>query len=916
MEWKLLGPLYVHDGEIVRTLPSPKQRIVLATLLLRAGHSVGVDDLVEAVWDSGPPAGALVALRNHVMRMRQALGAVAGARIVTRGSGYLIDVAGDDLDVHAFGSLRRAGHAALMRGDFRAAARQLADALALWRGEELPDVFSARVNQGEGQRLVEQRLDAVEWRIQAELNLGRASQAITELQRLVTAHPFRETFHAQLMSALHGAGRQAEALAAYRDVQRLLRDELGIQPGARLQQAHQAILVGEQPDPVAVHGLKGSPTDRGAAATPLIPRQLPPDLTDFTGRTREMADLLKHLRAGIGSGTPAAVVSGPPGVGKSALAVHAAHQLADCFPDGILFANLQGWSRNPAAPGEILSGFLRALGVSGQAIPAAVTDRVAMYRSMLTGCRVLVMLDDARDAAQAAPLLAAGPGSATLITTRGTLGDLPGAHRIALSAFAEGEALQLLGRMAGQSRIQDRPAAAAALIESCARLPLAVRIAGVRLATRPNWTIEDLASRLGRRDSRLDELVVGALSVRASFSLSYGALPEAAAEVYRFAALLETPYLEASMVAAMLGLPPATTERLLESLVDVNLLTSVRPGRYEFHDLLRDCARERLDAEPAHVRLAALERLARALTDKLVGMAPPNPSWPQAQDWIENNLPFLVAYLNQVASNPALPAALAGSLADALYVPLMVGGFWGEMRLCGQALRPAAIRDDDQVTRWLADWLFGMTAIYQSDLTAARSSLEKALRHSATHGTGHEEGRSMMALGVAYGRSGRHHEAIDLLRTAVTRFAALEDGFWVASARIYLGEQHLATGSVDDAITELTNAQTTGQYLQDPITELWSLYLLAAARSRKGDHHAAIQDARRSLELAHQQKAWYSRARALHQLGLCLIESGDPAAGKECLTAASTAYRQMGDAGNACASADLVTGGSAEPAAR
>ncbi|MEV0405364.1 tetratricopeptide repeat protein [Actinoallomurus sp. NPDC050550] len=488
-----------------------------------------------------------------------------------------------------------------------------------------------------------------------------------------------------------------------------------------------------------------------------------------------MADLLKHLRAGIGSGTPAAVVSGPPGVGKSALAVHAAHQLADCFPDGILFANLQGWSRSPAAPGEVLSGFLRALGVSGQAIPAAVTDRVAMYRSMLTGCRVLVILDDARDAAQAAPLLAAGSGSATLITTRGTLGDLPGIHRIALSAFAEGEALQLLARMAGQSRIQDRPAAAAALIESCARLPLAVRIAGVRLATRPSWTIEDLASRLGRRDSRLDELAVGALSVRASFSL-------------------------------------------------------------------------------------------------------------------------------------------AGSLADALYVPLMVGGFWGEMRLCGQALHPAAIRDDDQVTRWLADWLFGMTAIYQSDLTAARSSLEKALRHSAMHGTGHEEGRSMMALGVAYGRSGRHHEAIDLLKTAVTRFAALEDGFWAASARIFLGEQHLATGSVDDAIAELTNAQATGQYIEDPITELWSLYLLAAARRQKGDHHAAIQDARRSLGLAYRQKAWYSRARALHQLGLCLMESGDLAAGKECLTAASTAYQQMGDAGNACASANLVTGGSAEPA--
>ncbi|WP_051966544.1 AfsR/SARP family transcriptional regulator [Kitasatospora mediocidica] len=596
MEFGMLGPLLVQDGAGPRVVPAAKQRVLLAALLVRPGQLAPVEQLAEIVWDGRPPRSAAAALRNYVMRLRQALGA-AGERIETRAGGYLIRVEPGELDVQRFTSLREQGVAALHRGALTQAAALLDEALGLWRGAALVDVPSDLLHREEADRLAEERLHAVESKLEAELRLGRPC-VVAELRALTAAHPGRERFWAQLMTALYRDGRQSEALAVYQQVRRILAEEIGVEPGCELRDIHQRILCA---DP----GLGDTDTDAftdadaAAAAEParfaaalVTPFQLPPDLADFTGRAAELATLRERLTTPARTVPFVAVLSGQPGVGKSALAGHVAHAVRAGFPDGILFADLHGTDRVPALPCSVLGSFLLALGVPMEALPAGLDARTALYRSVLAERRVLVVLDDARDSRQVRPLLPNDAASAALVTSRARLTDLAGAHPVELALPSAAEAVELFGRILGPARVAAEPAATAALTAACGRLPLALRICAARLGARTSWEIRHLTERLTDEHRLFDELRIGSLDVRAGFALSHDALDPAAARAFRLLSLPDEPVLGVDAAARLLETGPGRCEQLLEDLVDAHLLTSTAPGRYGYESLLRAFARE------------------------------------------------------------------------------------------------------------------------------------------------------------------------------------------------------------------------------------------------------------------------------------------------------------------------------------
>jgi transcriptional regulator with XRE-family HTH domain len=393
---------------------------------------------------------------------------------------------------------------------------------------------------------------------------------------------------------------QGWTLHPHRESVRRLAEGLGLTGEAR--ETFERIAAGTQPMQPA------------AASEP--PRQLPHDLADFTGRREQTAAMRAHLWPQEGrSVAPVVVISGPPGVGKTALAVHVSHQLREHFPDGQLFLDVQGARGAPLDPSTVLGAFLRAVDVPASAIPSELQERVALYRTRLADRRILLVLDNAIDEAQVRPLLPGGQGGAAVITSRSRLPGIEGIKAMSLGVLEVGESMELLARVAGAQRVAAEQEAAVAIIGLCGRLPLAVRIVAARLAARPHLQLARMADRLADAQRRLDLLDIGDLAVRSSFELSYKPLDAEAGTAFRLIAQLEVPDVSAWAIAALLGTTAERGEELAERLVDVHLLEPTPQGRYHIHDLLRMFARERLELEePEEARAAALDRLlARSL---------------------------------------------------------------------------------------------------------------------------------------------------------------------------------------------------------------------------------------------------------------------------------------------------------------
>ncbi|SUA79678.1 Regulatory protein AfsR [Nocardia otitidiscaviarum] len=575
MTWRLsvLGPVELsHEGVPTAAMP-PKQQAALLILAGARGRTVSVEELVDGIWGERRPPSALGALRNYAWALRKRFAAGTHAVRLTSGTGgYRLDGA-VELDTDLVDRFRVEVEQLRIAGDLDRAESVLEAALGQWRGDPLTGVPGP---WAEAERARLRRLHRVlcEDRVELAVAAQDYPRAITDLEGLITADPLSERLRGLMMTALYRAGRRTEALEEYQRIRRLLVADQGIEPGPALIELHQRILTDELPTVAA-----------GAPAPLPVPAQLPPDTADFTGRREAVERLCDELRDDLS--LPIAAVSGMGGVGKTTLALHVAHRMRARFPDGQLYVDLHGAAALPADPGQVLGGFLRALGVPDWEMPAGVDERAALFRSTVSGRRLLLVLDDAFDGAQIAPLLPGTPGSAVLVTARRPLTALPGARPTALGVLARDEAEELFARIVGVDRAAAEPEASRRVVELCGLLPLAIRIVAARVAARPTWTIASEARRLAEERAGLRCFRTGELALDGVFQAGYDQLDPAAARAFRLLAGTGLPELPLAAAAVALGCAVDEAEELCEGLVDRGMLESIGRGRYRYHELMR-----------------------------------------------------------------------------------------------------------------------------------------------------------------------------------------------------------------------------------------------------------------------------------------------------------------------------------------
>ncbi|MFE7329712.1 BTAD domain-containing putative transcriptional regulator [Streptomyces sp. NPDC057565] len=597
MKFSILGPVEASvDGADI-PLDGTKQRTTLAALLLARGHMVTDDRLSTLLWGWEPPATMSAQIYTYISRLRKRLG--PGIRLERRGPGYWLDIGPAGFDWAEFERLAGIGTRALSGGRFEQAARDLREALSLWSAPALSNTTDF-LGEIELPRLEEAYMAALESRIEADLAMGSHAALIAELTPLVARHPLRERLRAQLMTALYRSERQAEALAVYRAGRRTLREELGIDPGQALRTVHDAILTGDLDGPAAGAAILSASSHSWNG---LVPAMLPSDTTDFHGREKQLAEVTALLRPHAAH-PHRAVITGMSGIGKSALAVHAAQLSREHFPDGQLYVDLRDARGRAKDPYEVLGWFLHALGTPEGDLPVSLDERSQLYRSRLAGRRVLVVLDNTEDDRQTRPLLPGGQLCRTIITGRSPLSGLEGIRLVHLGLPDPDEATGLLARLVGADRVAAEPEAAARLVELCDRLPLALRIAATRLTANPRWRLSRLVARLAPEEHRLSELRLGSHDLRASLHLGHTALDAESRRAFRELARGCAAGLSAREAAEVLGVCEERAEWVLEALADARLIevsgvcTDERL-HYRFLSLVRLFAQEQPASEPA-----------------------------------------------------------------------------------------------------------------------------------------------------------------------------------------------------------------------------------------------------------------------------------------------------------------------------
>ncbi|WP_455353889.1 BTAD domain-containing putative transcriptional regulator [Streptomyces sp. SYSU K217416] len=591
----MLGPVEVRQDGRRAPLSGAKLHTVLGALLLAREEVVSDERLSRLLWGWTPPATAGAQLYTYVSRLRKILG--EAVLIDRRPPGYAMAIGDSTLDLIEFERLGRDGREALLEGDFEKAGDLLRDALARWNGFPFANTTDY-LTDAEAPRLNEARAVTLEHRIAADLALGRHEQITIELTGLVAEFPLRERIRSQLMTALCRSGRQADAIHLYHHGREVLADELGVDPGEELQATYQALLEGSldrQPEiRTAVRAAAARPAPDSGRPVP-VPAMLPPDTVDFTGREREL-DLLCRALTPVGGACDRprrVLVTGMAGLGKTALAVHAAHRCQRHFPDGQLYADLRAPDGTPRHPGRVLVHLLRALGrPAGAATAEDLDELVRLYREHTGGRRLLILLDNAAGAAQLGPLLPNTPEPAVLITGRTALPTVAGAHTVALEPLCSRSSLELLAAAAGPDRVTAAPGAASVIVEHCAGLPLALRIVGTRIAARPHYAPDRLARRLADPATRLRELHSGDLDVHTALLLSWRALEPGAREAFPVLAGMGAEPFPAVKAAGLLEVPEGDAERLLEALADAALLEVSGADEwgqpcYQFHPLVR-----------------------------------------------------------------------------------------------------------------------------------------------------------------------------------------------------------------------------------------------------------------------------------------------------------------------------------------
>ena len=880
---RLLGPMELRvDGRSVPLGPA-RQRTVLAALAVDAARTVPVDTLIARVWDDEPPDGVRSGLYSYVTRLRRVLRAADGVTLDHRAGGYVLDLDPDSVDVLRFGRLTRA---ATGTPDPSA----VEEALGLWRGPALADLAGGWVGRTR-QRLEQQRVDAVLGWAAAHLAAGRASVVIDPLRDLAALHPLVEPLAARLIEALYRDGRAAEALDEFAGVRRHLVEELGTEPGTELRNLHAAILRGEAP-----HSSTSAPAHAVAAARRGPIGTLPADTGAFTGRATEIAQI---TAAGEGRVLVIHAIAGMPGVGKTALAVHVAHRLRDEFPDGHVFVDLHGYTagRAPADPGDVLAALLAADGVDPRQLPAGTDARAAHWRDRLAGRRTLVVLDNAIDSAQVAPLLPASPGCLVLVTSRRFLGDLPAeAVPICLDVLAANEAEQMFTRLAPHARAH--PAEVAEVVAACGYLPLAVSLLARVLNRHRGWTVADL---LTETRARLLDVAAEHASVAAAFGLSYQHLPAERQRFLRRLALHPGTELEPHAAAALSGAPLADATRHLDALQADSLLIEIGYHRYAMHDLIRSYAATLAAGDADGERKQAIDRLLDHYVD---AAARADLAWLRAE---RANLVACLANTTDPRRVVALTAGLTELLrrdgpwtealilhADAVRAAAELGDRPGQAdalidlgtirRLSGdypggeREMRLAYRLHDESGNRLgAADALTGLGKALSrtSDYAAATDVLQRALDLYRDLGEPPGEAGALVELAVARGMRSDFQGAQEMLRRALDLYRRLGDRTGEAYALRILGIAHGRVGDFAGSRELLTSALELYRHLGGRLGEALSLTDLGRASSGLGDYADAARALRASLDLHRELDHRVGQSTALLYLGGALRRSGD-----------------------------------------
>jgi DNA-binding SARP family transcriptional activator len=833
VEYRVLGPVEVRvDGRPV-AVGGPKPRSLLALLLLNANRVVPTAQLIEALWGGTPPMSGATRVQGLVSELRAsfARAGVADGPVATHPHGYLLTVGDGELDLDAFERRRVEGGAAAARGDLPAAAAACRAALDLWRGPALTGV-AAPFADAERTRLEERRLAAEEELAEAELALGEHARLVGELTVLVERHPLRERPRELLMLALYRSGRQAEALELYREGRRQLVDQQGLEPGPDLQRLQRAILAGDPGLLLDAGASRPSGPAAAGAGSAVTPAQLPADAAGFVGRAgdlRQLDALLPDPDDASGTAMPIATVAGMAGVGKTALAVHWAHQVAGRFPGGQLYLDLRGYSETtPVRPIEGLRQLLHGLGVDQ--VPADLEEAASLYRSLTAGRRLLVLLDNAATADQVRPLLPGNPGCLVVVTSRDRLAGLVashGARRLVLGPLHPEEAQALVTEVVGGERVEGEAEAAADLARACAHLPLALRIAAANLADDPHQPIASqvAALRAGDRLAALEVEGDPGAAVRSAFDASYRRLAPPERRLFRLLGLVPGPHVSVPSAAALVADDPDQARRTLGRLAAAHLVDEYVPGRYRLHDLLRlyaaECAREVDAGERAEATGRLLEQYldtageaARLLYPEKLRLPRPGPGdragpppfsdRAQALDWLDAEAPNLVAAARDAAGHGA--PRLAWLLADTLrgYFWLRVPALsWLEVASAGLA---AAVAGDDARAQGAAQLSLGDLHLHRNRYPAAIEHYGEAVRHSRAAGWPEGEVIALGDLGLAHWRLGRLPVAVDHLTRSLTLARRTGWRMGERAALHHLGIVHAEAGLLDEAHQRLTAA--------------------------------------------------------------------------------------------------------------
>jgi DNA-binding SARP family transcriptional activator/tetratricopeptide (TPR) repeat protein len=904
LRYEILGPMRLPhaDGQALR---ASKPRQLLATLLLHPNRFVSTDLIADALWEGRPPPSATANIRTYVRSLRSVL----PAPIETSAAGYSIEVGVDELDASLFESLLAEGGHLRVAGDEQAALQIYGQALALWRGRPLEDLIPASAWEGSLARLEAQHRGLTDTLLELRLAHGDHTGAALLLNDRLADDPYDEQLWARLVDALAGAGRVGEARAAYQKAVGTLVEELGVEPGPELRAAG------------ARARKPRTPARRSAAATApardtmsAVPSQLPLDLADFSGRGAHLERLRELVCGRDPVRPPVAVISGPPGTGKSALAVRLGHLVRDSFPDGQIYLDMRG-ATQPRDPAGALFDLLRSLDVPDSAVPSDPERRSAALRSELASRRVLIVLDDVAAASQVLPLLPGTGASALVITSRRMLPDLPGADTVQLDVLDAAEATELLRRVAGIDRVNGDGAAVAEVIDACGNLPLAIRIAAGRLVQRPDLTIADLARRLRDETHRLDELTLGELAVRTSADLSYVSLGPQEARLYRVIGYLAVGDFSARTLDVISG--PAATDRALDRLIEANLVqVSTRDGagrsRYRLHDLLRLHATQAGDEVERKQALDDLTVVLDAVLQRCLqayealpfeyfgipdghGPVPPDPELTPAAAvaWFDAERGSFVQIVRAAAHAGLHEHAWRITSAWGLYLDMRAGyDEWEESHLVGLASARAC---GNRLGQGIMLRNLGQLGVYRDDYAMAGQTLTEAAAIFAEIGDRAGSGVTAVGLGTLARVHGDTDRALELLAGAMRDFIAVGDVNCEAVARSATANVLRQRRELAPAMEHLATAYRLAKRLGDPHREAKVRRRIAEVREEQGRHDQAVRQLRTALAILERLDDDHCASYTRSSLGQALLALGEQAPARRMFLQSIEIGHRLGD---------------------